>query len=132
MNQPSKYRGTVMVLEDDHDLRRGVTRVLQLQGYHVVEAASAHEALTALDEHPDPIDVLLCDLVLPGLDGREAAILLQAKRPGMKILFTSGYLSHGSGRQDLINAGQPFLQKPFDVPGLVSALDALLPAAQLT
>ncbi len=124
MNDSKRDHRTVLVLDDDDELRKSTRRVLQLRGFHVIEAATAHEAFVAVDEHSDPIDLLLCDLVLPGLEGREAAGIIQLKRPDISVLFTSGHLRHASGRQELIDAGVPFLQKPFDVPGLLSAVDA--------
>ena len=125
MQKPAKDRRTVLVLDDDQVLRRSVRRILQLQGYDVIEADNAHEAFAILDEHPDPIDVVLCDLVLPGLGGREAANTILARRPDIRVLFTSGYWSYGSGRRELMSAGEPFLSKPFDIPELLSAVDAL-------
>lgn len=117
-----------MVLDDDVPLRRAVRRILLVGGYDVVEAASAREAFSILDEPSNSIDIVLCDLVLPGLGGREAASIISSRHPEIRVLFTSGYASHGSGRQALLDAGEPFLQKPFDVPDLLSALDALLAA----
>ena len=125
MQKPEKDHRTVLVVDDDQVLRRSVRQILQLQGYDVIEADSAHEALAILDEHPDPVDVVLCDLVLPGLGGREAANVILARRPDIKVLYTSGYCSYESGRGELMSAGEPFLSKPFDVPELLSAVDAL-------
>ncbi len=68
----------------------------------------------------------MCDLVLPGLGGREAANTLLARRPDMKILYMSGYSTHDSHRRDLKAAGEAFLGKPFEVDALVAAVDELL------
>ncbi len=125
MQKPAKDRRTVLVLDDDEVLRRSVTRILQRQGYEVIEAKDAHEAFAILDEDAEPIGAVLCDLVLPGLDGREAANTIRARHPDVRVLFTSGYSGHQSGRQDLINGGAPFLSKPFDALELLSAVDAL-------
>lgn len=128
MQKPARDPKTVLVLDDDEPLRRAVRRTLLVAGYEVVEASSAQEAFSILDEGSNSVDMVLCDLVLPGLDGREAASIIRSRRPDVRVLFTSGYASHGSGRQALINAGEPFLQKPFDIPELLSAVEALLAA----
>ena len=128
MVRPEKDRGTVLVLDDDDELRRGVRRVLTAEGYDVVEARSAHQALSIMEDHANPVDVVLCDLVLPGLGGREAASIILARHSDIRVLFTSAYIGPGSGRQDLLRAGEPFIQKPFDVPELLSAIDALVAA----
>lgn len=125
MQKPTKDRRTVLVLDDDEFLRRSVSRILQLRGYEVFEAQDAYEAFAILDEHSEPIGAVLCDLVLPGLGGREAANTILARYPDVRVLFTSGYSGNDSGRQELINRGAPFLSKPFDVPELLSAVDAL-------
>jgi len=114
-----------LVLDDDDVLRRSIARVLELEGYQVIQADDAHHAFTALAEHPGPVGVLLCDLVLPGLSGREAASLIFARQPDIRVLYTSGYSSHGSARQQLLSAGEAFLAKPFEPSELVAAVDAL-------
>jgi DNA-binding NarL/FixJ family response regulator len=70
--------------------------------------------------------MLICDLMLPGLSGREAANALQARRPGMKVLFISGYSSHDSFRKELAEGGSSFLGKPFDLRALAEATGAVL------
>lgn len=117
---------TVLVLDDDPQILSAAVRILVRSGYHVLTAASAAEALQVVSDWPGTIDLLLCDLVLPGLGGREAATALQARRPGLKVLYTSGYSSHGSFRRDLEEGGFSFLGKPFDVPELTGAVAAVL------
>ncbi|MDA0312701.1 MAG: response regulator [Gemmatimonadetes bacterium] len=112
----------VLVLDDDQAICRAATRILELYSYTVLTAGSAHEALGILDATDDPIDLLLCDLLLPGLGGRDAANVLLAHRPGMKVLYTSGYSTHDSHRASIEQSGEAFLSKPFDVPELVNAV----------
>ncbi len=128
MKEPAKDRKTVMVLDDDEPLLRAVGRILRMHGYDVFEATSAREAFTILDEGSNSVDAVLCDLVLPGLHGREAASIIVTRRPDVRVLFTSGFAGLSSGRQALIDAGEPFLQKPFDAPELLLAIEALLAA----
>ena len=113
---------TVLVLDDDQPLRNAVTRILTQRGYLVLPAASGQEARRVSTEWAGVIDLLLCDLVLPDAAGREVANVLQAHRPGLRVLFTSGYSSLGSFRKDLERNSWVFLSKPFEVPDLLAAV----------
>jgi CheY-like chemotaxis protein len=117
---------TILVLDDDDALRGATVRVLSRSGYRVLMAASAVEALQIAKEWVGSIDVLLCDLVLPGLSGWEAASALVARRPGMKVIFSSGSSTHGSFGRQLDRPGRRFLAKPFEVPELLGAVEAVL------
>ncbi len=117
---------TIMVLDDDESIRASVRKILELYDFHVLEARDAREALEVLDTHPGSIDLVLCDLVLPGLGGREAASTLLARRPDLRVLYTSGYSTHGSFRRDMQASGEPFLSKPFEVPELLGAIERAL------
>ena len=117
---------TVLVLDDEDTLRKMVRRVLELYDYTVLEAAHAQAALEAVTEHEGPIDLILCDLVLPGLGGREAASALMARRPEAKVLYMSGYSSPGSFRSDLEHTAPDFLPKPFEVQQLLDAIEKAL------
>lgn len=122
---PANVR-TILVLDDDDALRSTVRRVLELYDYEVLEAADAQAAFQVIDEHPGSIDLILCDLVLPGLGGREAASTMVARRPDTKLLFMSGYSSAGSFRGELEKSGTEFLPKPFEVHELIEAVERVL------
>lgn len=126
MNKPTASPGTVLVLDDDVILRRSVVRILELEGYEVIAAEDAHEALVLSNGYAGSIDLLLCDLVLPGLGGREAANLLLARRPDMSVLYTSGYSGHATARANLLAGGEAFLPKPFELNEMVSAVGGLI------
>jgi hypothetical protein len=117
---------TIFYLDDEAAVRHTVRRILEMHGFRFLEAESAHEALEVLQSHPEPVALFICDLVLPGLGGREAANTLLARRPGAKLLYTSGYSSHDSFRRELEEEGAPFLSKPFEVPELLEAITRLL------
>lgn len=119
---PANVR-TILVLDDDDALRSTVRRVLELYDYEVLEAADAQAAFKVVNDHPGSIDLILCDLVLPGLGGREAASTMMARRPDAKILFMSGYSSAGSFRDELEHSGADFLPKPFEVHQLMEAVE---------
>lgn len=117
---------TVFVLDDDEAVRQSIRRTLLLHDYEVVEAETAAKAFEMLASYIGTIDVIMCDLVLPGLGGREAANILMAKRPEAKILYMSGYSTHDSFRRALEEEGVPFLGKPFEMGELLDAVRGLL------
>jgi CheY-like chemotaxis protein len=128
MNEEPKVRvRTILVLDDEGAILSAVRRILERQGYAVLTAATAHEALDVVGAHGGHVDLVICDLVLPGLGGREAANTLRGRWPNVKVLFMSGYSSHDSGRRDLQKAGEPFIGKPFEAGELVEAVRNLLP-----
>jgi hypothetical protein len=116
---------TILVAEDESGIRALVRKVLEKQRYRVVEAASAEEALQLAGAHPGAIELLVTDVVLPGLSGLELAARLKALRPGIRVLFISGYTD-----EDLTAAlppGARFLQKPFTLSSLVERVQSLAP-----
>lgn len=117
---------TVLILDDDDAVRTTLARTLALYDYRVLEAADAQGAFRVLAEHTGPIDLILCDLVLPGLGGREAANTLLARRPEAKIVYISGYSTHDSFRRSLEESGVPFLGKPFEIAELLRLIAEVL------
>ena len=115
----------VLVVDDDDSLRRSVRRTLETHGYKVYSAANAHEARQQV-EFVGPPHLVLMDLVLPGMEGREAGNLLLARHPDVRILYMSGYTSQESMRMGALDPHQAFLRKPFDVPELLEAVEAAL------
>jgi signal transduction histidine kinase/CheY-like chemotaxis protein len=117
-------RGRVLLVDDDDAVRRMTERMLARAGFAVVSAASGHEAL-ALARSAGPFDLLLTDMVMPGMSGRELANLLVAETPDLPVLFTSGY-HHGTPAP-----GWQFVGKPFDRATLLAKIgDALAPLAE--
>lgn len=117
---------TVLVLDDDDAIRASVRRLLELHDFQVLEAATGPEAFDLVVTHPGPIHLLLCDLILPGIGGRETANRIMARHPDIAVLYMSGYSSPNSFRRDLEKDGAPFLSKPFEVPELLSAIGQVL------
>ena len=101
------------MVEDDAGVRTLAERVMRRLGYDVTIAASAEEALRSLTEDPRPLDLLVTDLVMPGMSGRELAETLRALQPGLRVLFTSGYSSDQVLRRSLAEGEGIFLEKPF-------------------
>ena len=104
---------TLLLVEDDGDVRDMAGRVLQNQGYTLLEAGDGQEALEIAHSHPEPIHLLLTDLVMPIMNGKSLAGQLVQAYPDIKILFTSGYPGETIARHGLLEPGVNFLQKPF-------------------
>jgi CheY-like chemotaxis protein len=110
---------TVLVVEDDDGVRRLATDMLRMQGYTVLDACNGEDALKCAEEHDGPIALLLTDVIMPGMNGRELAERLTATRPGLKVLFVSGYTDDQVLRRDILGAEVAFLQKPFTIDSLI-------------
>ncbi len=104
---------TILLVEDDAGLRKLATRILEPAGYTVLGAASGKEALRLLERRGEPVDLLLSDVVMPGMSGAHLAEQLAQIRPGMKVLYMSGHASDIIVRHEVADAKVPFLQKPF-------------------
>jgi PAS domain S-box-containing protein len=104
---------TVLVAEDEEAVRHLARRVLESRGYTVLVAASGPEALRLAEGREGPIHLLVTDVVMPEMGGRELAQRLVAPRPAMRILFVSGYTDAAIMQQGVLTPGAAFLQKPF-------------------
>ena len=114
--EPPALRGgheTVLLVEDAAPVRTLARRSLEACGYQVIDAADGPSALELSARHTGEIAVLVTDVVMPGMSGRELAERLAPTRPAMKVLYTSGYTDDAMVRQGVLNAGVAFLQKPF-------------------
>ena len=112
---PELRRGTetVLLVEDAAPVRSLARKGLQGYGYQVLEAADGPAALELSARHPGEIDILVTDVVMPGMSGRELAERLAPARPGMRVLYTSGYTDDAMVHQGVLRSGVAFLQKPF-------------------
>jgi PAS domain S-box-containing protein len=109
-------RETILVAEDEQDLREMVAQVLRLQGYTVLEAASGTHALDVWDQAGRLVDLLLTDMVMPGgIMGSELAERLQRQSPQLKVIYTSGYSPGMAGRDISLLEGRNFLPKPYSI-----------------
>ena len=106
---------TVLLVEDDPAVRLVAARILGRQGYRVFEAPTPQEALSIVERHGGAIDLMMTDLVLPQMSGRELAERVQATAPEMRVLFMSGYTDDAVIRRGLLEPGMAFLGKPFTV-----------------
>jgi PAS domain S-box-containing protein len=106
-------QGTILLVEDQDAVRSLISRVLLAAGYRVIEADSGPQALALLDSQMGPIDLLITDVVMPGMSGRELAGRLSARRGPVRVLFISGYAPKGDVQPGTLGPGETFLQKPF-------------------
>ena len=109
---------TVLLVEDEAMLRELAREVLEASGYRVLQAAGGEEALRVAGVHEGSIDLLLTDVVMPGISGRMVAERLALSRPGMKVLYTSGYTDDAVFQRGVLPEGSAFLQKPFTTVAL--------------
>jgi len=118
---------TILVVEDDRDVREIALAVLEAAGYRVLEAASGDDAYRLLLARPDlPIDVLFTDVVMPGrLDGIDLAAAAQTLRPGLRVLYATGFANLVRANRDSDLHG-PLLRKPYRPGELCAAITALL------
>jgi CheY-like chemotaxis protein len=109
-------RETVLVAEDEDDLREMVVQVLKIQGYTVLEAVSGQNALEVWEQANRPVDLLVTDMVMPGgILGGELAERLLEKSPTLKVIFTSGYSPGMAGKDLSLLEGRNFLPKPYSI-----------------
>jgi CheY-like chemotaxis protein len=104
---------TILVVEDDESVRSLVKEVLADAGYQVLEAASGAAALSICARHENPIHLLLTDVVMPEMSGRELSDLLTRIRTGMKVLYMSGYPDESIVHHGVLDEEKEFIQKPF-------------------
>jgi two-component system, cell cycle sensor histidine kinase and response regulator CckA len=117
---------TVLVVEDERPVRQIVTNALKRAGYRVLAASEPTAGLMLLREHGPAIDLLLTDVIMPGLNGRELARDARQMLPDLRVLFMSGYADLAFGPDGLAAAGGAFLQKPFTLEALLDAVKAQL------
>ena len=109
---------TVLVIEDETDLRSMIVRALRRREYHVFEARTGEEALQMVRQGSADIQLLITDIVMPGMRGTEAAQQILAMVPDLKVLYISGYTDNAMFHQKLLASGAMFLQKPFTIAAL--------------
>jgi PAS domain S-box-containing protein len=119
---------TILMVEDEDGVRNVARRALESRGYRVLVAADGREARALAEDAAPAIDLLITDLVMPGMGGHELANLLRASRPGLRVLFISGYVDDQLVRRDLEEEGTAFLAKPFSLDQLAARVRAVLDA----
>ncbi|MGE0404202.1 MAG: ATP-binding protein, partial [Kofleriaceae bacterium] len=120
----SDYRGDELVLlvDDDIFVRRSAARALRTNGYTVLEATDGERALELIEEHGPAIGLLVTDVVMPGMDGRQLVEAARARRPTLKVLYTSGYTDDAVLLHGIQHEAVAFLEKPFHAHQLAGSV----------
>lgn len=116
----------VLVVDDEQGLRDLVCQTLRAEGYRTLEAAHGGEALELVESGPETIDLVVTDVVMPGMDGRELGRRLARSRPTLPILYMSAYEVNDIFQRGSPRRSAPFLQKPFPRDGLINSVEQLL------
>ncbi len=126
---PGKGGGeTILVAEDEETNRNIICEMLRISGYSVLPAADGDEALQVSRSHQGPIHLLITDVVMPGMSGKQLAQGLAESRRDMKVLYTSGYTDNTIVHHGVLDEGTPFLEKPFNFKTLNQKVRELLDA----
>ncbi len=118
---------TVLVVDDEEAVRRLASRMLTWGGYQALEARHGREALATIEQHAGPIHLILTDIKMPGMNGRELGREIERRWPDKRILYMSGFASEVF-QGGLLEAGAPFLAKPFTQEDLTGKVRGLLEA----
>jgi two-component system cell cycle sensor histidine kinase/response regulator CckA len=125
MSAPDKLNSpTILLVDDEQSVRSIVVKILRRAKYNVLEAENGEAALRISETHPDKIDLLISDMYMPGLRGPEVALALAPMRPGLRVLFMSGYADQDSRAG--VPAGANFLNKPFSGQELAAKVEEVL------
>ena len=117
---------TVLIVEDDNSLRKLAQKSLQPHGYRVLVAENGEDALRISKEHEGTIDLLITDVVMPRMGGKEVAERLQTLYPRMKVIYMSGYTDDSIVHRGVLAPGLNFLEKPFSPAGLTRKVREVL------
>jgi CheY-like chemotaxis protein len=117
---------TILLVEDDESVRPLVVRILSRCGYEVLEAGNGADAIQLVASRSGPVNLLVSDVVMPGMGGRELAGRILAQHPECKVLFISGYTDDAVIRHGMVAAEFAFLQKPFTASSVARKVRSIL------
>ena len=123
---PQGHGETVLLVEDEMAILRMAKRMLETLGYRVLAAASPEEAVRLAEEHAGRIRLLITDVVMPGMSGRQLAERAETLHPGVRSLYMSGYTANVIAHKGVLDEGVSYLQKPFTIEALARAIRRVL------
>ena len=109
----------ILLAEDEEVLRSLVSSTLEFAGYQVVQASDGEEALNRFEESGGEFDMIVTDVVMPSMGGRELVQAVKRSKPGMKVLYLSGHIADDELQEEITRKGSPFLPKPFKPSELI-------------
>jgi PAS domain S-box-containing protein len=126
--EKTELRGaeTILLVEDNEQVRDLTWSILRRQGYSVLPAPNGEEALAVFDRHPEPVHLLLTDVIMPGMSGKELFTRAVKRSPRMKVLYMSGYTDNVIAHRGVMDEGVNFIQKPFSVKALAAKVREVL------
>ncbi len=124
--RPTGGSGTILLVEDEDDVRDLAREILGIDGFSVLEAATPGEAMRAAERHTGVIDLVVTDVVMPEMSGRELVVWLLERRPGTRVLYISGYNEDAIAQHGVLDAGTTLLAKPFTPDELRRTVAAML------
>ena len=127
---PKGHGETILLVEDERSLRTTCGLFLEALGYTVLVAETPGEALRIADQHHGDMHLLLTDVVMPGMDGRQLAKRIEAAKPGLKVLFMSGYTADVIAQRGVLEEGVAFIAKPFSRNDLACKVHEMLAGSQ--
>jgi two-component system cell cycle sensor histidine kinase/response regulator CckA len=122
----SRGSGTLLVVEDEDSLRRVLVKILEKQGYEVLQASNGADAVQKALAYPGAIDLLLTDVMMPHINGKELADQLKRNRPNLKVIFISGYSDEVLAQQGGLDSSIHLIQKPFELDFLAGQIRTIL------
>jgi len=125
-SQPTGGSGTILLVEDEDDVRELAREILAADGFTVLEAASPGEALRVADRHTGVVNLVVTDVVMPEMSGRELAVVLVQRWPATPVLYISGYSQDAIAEHGVLDAGTTLLAKPFTPDDLRRTVARLL------
>jgi PAS domain S-box-containing protein len=123
---PRKSEETILVVEDDHNVREMIVRILAAEGYSVLEAQNGREALTAVKGRTRPIALVLTDVAMPEMGGQELGVRLAELAPAVRVMYMSGFTDEEVRRRGLLQEDTPVMQKPLMPRALTRRIRAML------
>jgi CheY-like chemotaxis protein len=117
---------TILIVEDEEEVRKLTAKILEMQGYRILETCNGDDALLACERRKGPIHLMLADIVMPGMSGSELAKLLEPLYPEIKILYMSGYTDNAIVRHGVLEKGVNYIQKPFTMEALARKVRVVL------
>ena len=117
---------TILVVEDNHEVRKVTGRILSMQGYRVLEASNEGDAFSICDQHDGPIHLMVTNVVMPEMNGPQLAKHLISQHPEIKVLYMSGYVKNFISHQGILGKEMNYIQKPFTVDELVKKVRGVL------